>query len=54
MGDPGCFGFVNERLKELYQETERARRLARQEKFVASLNNLIAESDLISDEHCLL
>jgi len=47
-------GFVNDRLKELYQETERARSLARQEKFVASLNNLIAESDLISDEHCLL
>jgi len=47
-------GFVNERLKELYHETELAKRLARQEKFVASLNNFIDECELISDEHCLL
>ena len=47
-------GFVNERLKELYHETELAKRQARQEKFVASLNNLIDECELISDEHCML
>ncbi len=47
-------GFVNERLKELHHETELAKRLARQEKFVASLNRLIDECDLVSDEHCLL